>query len=66
MSLLRIISKGILGHQTEIVYVAADGTETDISDIVQSMRIIVKAGELNRVVLNTIKVEAFVLAESEE
>lgn len=65
---LRVVADDLLGHNARVYYVARDGTEMEISDIVTGLELNVKlgAGEMNTATLETIAVKVDVRAVAEE
>lgn len=65
---LRVISNGILGHKTRVLYVDSDGNETDISDVVAGIELVahLRVGDLNKATLHTIKVDADIRVIAEQ
>lgn len=61
---IRLVSRGdIAGRETPVVYVAHDGTETDISSCVQNVEAYLRVGSLSRARLDVLLYECEVEAE---
>lgn len=63
MSHIRIENDGMFGHTGRVVFVATDGTETEISDCICGLTLQMRVGDANTATLDVIKVVGHSTAE---
>lgn len=60
---IKIISEGLQGQNTRVVFVDSDGSETDISACVQAVTLNLEVGKTNTADVSLLTVEGFVQGE---
>ncbi len=63
---IRIEAADVISHNCRVIYIAKDGTETDISSCVQRVEFVADVNHVNTAKLHVIMVDAYTEAELED